>query len=59
MLTRVTSYLFHHLWIMLDGEAPQGSAAYRKRGIAVDAPEWNPTACVQCNICSMVCPHAV
>ena len=43
----------------VDGEAPQGSAAYEKRGIAVDVPEWNPTACVQCNICSMVCPHAV
>ncbi|MBQ9673456.1 MAG: pyruvate:ferredoxin (flavodoxin) oxidoreductase [Ruminococcus sp.] len=43
----------------VDGEAPQGSAAYEKRGIAVDVPEWNPSACIQCNICSMVCPHAV
>ncbi|MGN1050703.1 MAG: pyruvate:ferredoxin (flavodoxin) oxidoreductase [Acutalibacteraceae bacterium] len=42
-----------------DGEAPQGSAAYEKRGIAVDVPQWNPQNCIQCNICSMVCPHAV
>ncbi|WP_418519346.1 pyruvate:ferredoxin (flavodoxin) oxidoreductase [Pseudoruminococcus massiliensis] len=43
----------------VDGTAPQGSAAYEKRGIAVDVPEWNPTNCIQCNFCSLVCPHAV
>ena len=42
-----------------DGEVPQGSAAYEKRGIAVDVPEWNPANCIQCNFCSYVCPHAV
>ena len=42
-----------------DGTAPQGSAAYEKRGIAVDVPEWNPDNCIQCNFCSYVCPHAV
>ena len=36
-----------------------GSAAYEKRGIAVDVPEWNPQNCIQCNFCSYVCPHAV
>ena len=43
----------------VDGTFPQGSAAYEKRGIAVDVPEWNPENCVQCNRCSFVCPHAV
>ena len=42
-----------------DGTVPQGSAAYEKRGIAVDVPEWQPENCIQCNFCSYVCPHAV
>ncbi len=42
-----------------DGTFPQGSAAYEKRGIAVDVPEWQPDNCIQCNQCSFVCPHAV
>lgn len=43
----------------VDGTAPNGSAAYEKRGIAVDVPEWNPEKCIQCNRCAIVCPHAV
>lgn len=42
-----------------DGTFPQGSAAYEKRGIAVDIPCWNTENCIQCNFCSYVCPHAV
>ncbi|MFO7161165.1 MAG: pyruvate:ferredoxin (flavodoxin) oxidoreductase, partial [[Clostridium] cellulosi] len=42
-----------------DGTFPQGSAAYEKRGIAVDVPQWIPENCIQCNFCSYVCPHAV
>ena len=42
-----------------DGVYPQGSAAFEKRGIAISVPEWNPEKCAQCNMCSMVCPHAV
>ena len=38
---------------------PQGSAAYEKRGVAVDVPTWNPDNCIQCNFCAYVCPHAV
>ncbi|MDP4152121.1 MAG: pyruvate:ferredoxin (flavodoxin) oxidoreductase [Bacillota bacterium] len=41
-----------------DGTVPQGSAAYEKRGIAVDVPVWIPENCIQCNQCSFVCPHA-
>ncbi|HEX3022616.1 MAG TPA: pyruvate:ferredoxin (flavodoxin) oxidoreductase, partial [Lachnospiraceae bacterium] len=43
----------------VDGTAPHGSAAFEKRGIAVDVPSWNPENCIQCNFCSYVCPHAV
>ena len=42
-----------------DGTFPQGSAAYEKRGIAIDVPAWNGDNCIQCNFCSYVCPHAV
>ena len=42
-----------------DGTVPLGSSAFEKRGIAVDVPKWDPQNCIQCNFCSMVCPHAV
>ena len=41
-----------------DGTFPCGTAAYEKRGVAVDVPEWQPDKCIQCNQCSYVCPHA-
>ena len=43
----------------VNGEVPAGSAAFEKRGIAVDVPTWKPENCIQCNFCSYVCPHAV
>lgn len=42
-----------------DGTFPQGTAAYEKRGIAVNVPEWQKDNCIQCNQCSYICPHAV
>jgi len=42
-----------------DGTMPQGTAAFEKRGIAVDVPAWLPDNCIQCELCSLVCPHAV
>ena len=42
----------------VDGTYPQGAAAYEKRGVAVDVPEWIPENCIQCNQCAFVCPHA-
>ncbi len=42
----------------VDGQFPQGSAAYEKRGVAVTVPQWNPEHCIQCNNCAFVCPHA-
>jgi pyruvate-ferredoxin/flavodoxin oxidoreductase len=41
-----------------DGTFPPGTAAYEKRGIAVNIPEWIPSNCIQCNQCAYVCPHA-
>ena len=40
------------------GEVPLGSAAFEKRGIAIDVPVWNNETCIQCGNCSYVCPHA-
>ena len=39
------------------GEVPLGSSAFEKRGIAIDVPVWNGEACLQCGLCSYVCPH--
>jgi pyruvate-ferredoxin/flavodoxin oxidoreductase len=44
---------------MEDGTFPSGTAAFEKRGIAVNVPEWQIDKCIQCNQCSYVCPHAV
>ncbi|MDO5696091.1 MAG: pyruvate:ferredoxin (flavodoxin) oxidoreductase [Eubacteriales bacterium] len=41
-----------------DGHMPLGSAALEKRGIGIDVPEWVDENCIQCNLCSFVCPHA-
>ena len=42
----------------VDGTFPQGAAASEKRGVAVNVPVWDATKCIQCNMCSFVCPHA-
>ncbi len=41
-----------------DGVVPVGTTKYEKRGTAVKVPSWNIANCIQCNQCSMVCPHA-
>lgn len=43
---------------MEDGTFENGTAAYEKRGIAINVPEWLPENCIQCNQCAYVCPHA-
>ncbi len=40
------------------GIFPVGTAKYEKRGIAINVPEWQMDKCIQCNFCSLVCPHA-
>ena len=42
-----------------DGVIDMGLTAYEKRGIAVKVPVWESSKCLQCNRCSLVCPHAV
>ncbi|MGN1001954.1 MAG: pyruvate:ferredoxin (flavodoxin) oxidoreductase [Oscillospiraceae bacterium] len=41
-----------------DGVMDLGMTAYEKRGIAVNLPAWEAEKCLQCNLCSLVCPHA-
>ena len=41
-----------------DGTWDNGTAAWEKRGIAVNVPEWIMENCIQCNQCAYVCPHA-
>ncbi|MBR1575612.1 MAG: pyruvate:ferredoxin (flavodoxin) oxidoreductase [Bacteroidales bacterium] len=41
-----------------DGTMPNGTAAYEKRGVAVNVPVWDAAKCIQCNTCAFVCPHA-
>ena len=43
---------------VLDGTWENGTSAYSKRGVATSVPKWNPKVCIQCNRCSMSCPHA-
>ncbi|MFP4020887.1 MAG: pyruvate:ferredoxin (flavodoxin) oxidoreductase [Halanaerobium sp.] len=42
-----------------DGHFPPGLSKYEKRGIAVNVPNWLSDKCIQCNQCSLACPHAV
>jgi pyruvate-ferredoxin/flavodoxin oxidoreductase len=41
-----------------DGKFPTGTTQYEKRNIAVNIPQWEPNVCIQCGMCSLVCPHA-
>lgn len=42
----------------IDGTFPSGTTQWEKRNIALEIPEWDPEVCIQCNKCTMVCPHA-
>ncbi|MBQ0128098.1 MAG: pyruvate:ferredoxin (flavodoxin) oxidoreductase [Bacteroidales bacterium] len=50
----VSNFLKH-----IDGTVKLGLTSYEKRGIAVRLPFWQADKCIQCNRCSLVCPHAV
>jgi len=41
-----------------DGTFPTGTTQYEKRSIAQDIPVWDTKICIQCGLCSLVCPHA-
>ena len=42
----------------VDGTFPTGTTKYEKRAIAQMIPVWDPTICIDCGKCAMVCPHA-
>jgi len=42
----------------VDGAWPVGTTRFEKRTLALEAPEWDPKTCIQCNKCAFVCPHA-
>ena len=42
----------------VDGTWPAGTAKWEKRSIASDIPVWDAGLCIQCNKCTLVCPHA-
>ncbi|MCL2608686.1 MAG: pyruvate:ferredoxin (flavodoxin) oxidoreductase [Treponema sp.] len=41
-----------------DGTFPVGTSKFEKRGVAERIPVWGSDACIQCGICTVVCPHA-
>jgi pyruvate-ferredoxin/flavodoxin oxidoreductase len=45
--------------IPADGTWPTGTTRWEKRGIAQEVPAWDPSICIQCGKCVLVCPHAV
>ena len=40
------------------GVVPTNTTKYEKRGISIESPCWIKENCIQCNMCSAVCPHA-
>jgi len=50
----VSSFVRHS-----DGTFAGGLSELEKRGTSSFAPKWIPENCIQCNMCSFVCPHAV
>jgi pyruvate-ferredoxin/flavodoxin oxidoreductase len=42
----------------VDGTWPTGTAKWEKRSIALEIPVWEPSLCIQCNKCAIICPHA-
>jgi pyruvate-ferredoxin/flavodoxin oxidoreductase len=41
-----------------DGTFPTATARFEKRSIAQEIPIWDPSICIDCAKCALVCPHA-
>ncbi|MCD4650250.1 MAG: pyruvate:ferredoxin (flavodoxin) oxidoreductase, partial [Candidatus Cloacimonetes bacterium] len=41
-----------------DGFIPSGTTKLEKRGVAPMVPRWIAEKCIQCNQCSLICPHS-
>lgn len=42
----------------IDGTFPTGTAMWEKRSLATEVPIWDPSICIDCARCALVCPHA-
>jgi pyruvate-ferredoxin/flavodoxin oxidoreductase len=42
----------------VDGSFPVGTARFEKRSLAEEIPIWDPSICIDCAKCALVCPHA-
>jgi pyruvate-ferredoxin/flavodoxin oxidoreductase len=42
----------------VDGTWPTATSKWEKRSIALEIPVWEPSLCIQCNKCALICPHA-
>jgi pyruvate-ferredoxin/flavodoxin oxidoreductase len=42
----------------VDGTFPTDTARWEKRSIAREIPVWDPSICIDCAKCALVCPHA-
>ena len=42
----------------VDGTFPTGTARWEKRALALEIPVWDPSICIDCGKCAIVCPHA-
>ncbi len=42
----------------VDGTFPTGTARWEKRTLALEIPVWDPSICIDCGKCALVCPHA-
>ncbi|MDR2247347.1 MAG: pyruvate:ferredoxin (flavodoxin) oxidoreductase [Treponema sp.] len=41
-----------------DGTFPTATTQYEKRSVAERVPAWDPSLCIQCGQCTIVCSHA-
>jgi pyruvate-ferredoxin/flavodoxin oxidoreductase len=41
-----------------DGTFPSATSRWERRNIGLEIPVWDPTVCIQCGKCNLVCPHA-
>ena len=42
----------------VDGAWPTGTSKWEKRGLAAELPIWDPSLCIDCGKCAVVCPHS-
>jgi pyruvate-ferredoxin/flavodoxin oxidoreductase len=42
----------------VDGTFPTDTARWEKRALALEIPVWDPSICIDCGKCAIVCPHA-